>query len=123
MLPSGFDRPAAEAINRGTLAVALAKAIDLKGGLTMRLLGASPRLALKELEFGIIMPSSSENQALTGGEFFGIIGKVHDYRTGNPADYPPQTLPGEIHGPKLTTARSGPNHQVALASIPSRCAR
>src|SRR5881227_2406116 len=42
MLPPNFNRPAAEAINRGNLAVALAKALDLKGGLTMRLLGASP---------------------------------------------------------------------------------
>src|SRR5437764_4410112 len=107
MLPAGFNRPAGDAMSRGDLAVALAKALDLKGGLTMRLLGASPRLALKELEFRGIMPPSSQNQALTGGEFFGIIGKVHDYRTGNPADYPPQMLPGEIRGPKLTTAASG----------------
>src|SRR5436190_23618180 len=30
MLPPSFNRPAAEAINRGNLAVALAKALDLK---------------------------------------------------------------------------------------------
>src|SRR5438034_8286838 len=36
MLPASFNGQADEAIERGTLAVALVKALDFKGGLTMR---------------------------------------------------------------------------------------
>ena len=37
MLPANFQGAADEAVERGTLAVALVKILDLKGGLTMRL--------------------------------------------------------------------------------------
>jgi len=97
MLPADFNRPAHQALDRGTLAFALTKRLDFKGGLSMRLLGVTPRWAIKELEFRGLLPPSSPNQALTGGEFFGIIGKVQDYLTSDPADYPPDVLPGEIH--------------------------
>src|SRR3954468_15793763 len=36
LLPSGFNRPAGEALQRGTLAVAVVKTLNLKGGVTMR---------------------------------------------------------------------------------------
>ncbi|MDB5322321.1 MAG: hypothetical protein JWN40_3952 [Phycisphaerales bacterium] len=87
----GGDR----AVHRGTVAQALVTALKFKGGLTMRLLGSSPRYALRELQFRGLLPDSSPNQVFTGGEFVGVIGKVEDLRTGNPADIPAPFLPEE----------------------------
>jgi hypothetical protein len=69
LLPRDFNQPAHQALGRGTLAFALVKALDLQGGLNMRLLGVTPRFAVKEREFRGIYPASSPNQALTGGDF------------------------------------------------------
>ena len=43
MLPAGFDRPADEMVERGTVAVAVAEGAAVKGGVTARLLGPTPR--------------------------------------------------------------------------------
>ena len=43
MLPVGFDRPADEVVERGTVAVAVAEGAAIKGGVTARLLGPTPR--------------------------------------------------------------------------------
>src|SRR4051812_2029438 len=51
LLQSGFNQPADAGIQRGTLAVALCRALQIKGGVTMRVLGASDRYALRELQF------------------------------------------------------------------------
>src|SRR5581483_4142567 len=39
MLPSDFNRPADEALQRGTLAVAVVRILQIRGGLMMNLLG------------------------------------------------------------------------------------
>ena len=39
MLPRDFAAPADEAVDRGTLAFAISKALEIKGGATMRLFG------------------------------------------------------------------------------------
>ena len=91
----GFDEGANRAVERGIVAQALVKAMNLKGGLTMRLLGSSPRYALRELQFRGLIPDSSVNQVFTGGELVGVIGKVQDYRSVNPADVPAPFLPEE----------------------------
>ncbi len=78
-LPEGFDRPANEAVRRGTVARILAPMLDIKGGVTMRLVGAHPRYALRALEHRDIMPPSSAQQALKGIEFVGIMAKAEDY--------------------------------------------
>jgi hypothetical protein len=91
----GFDEGANRAVERGIVAQALVKALDLKGGLTMRLLGSSPRYALRELQFRGLIPDSSVNQVFSGAELVGVIGKVQDYRTVNPADVAAPFLPEE----------------------------
>lgn len=96
MLPKGFDEPADLAVSRGTLAVAITRLISLKGGVTMRLLGPSPRYAVRELMFVGVYPTSSPNQTFSGAEYVGIIGRVEDYQRGNPADVPAAVLPSEI---------------------------
>src|SRR5688500_13794259 len=80
LLPRRFNQPAEQAVDRGTLAVALSRALKIRGGIVMSLTGASPRYATKELVFLGVYPPSSPNQALSGTEYLGIIGKAEDYQ-------------------------------------------
>jgi hypothetical protein len=95
MLPQHFDKPAEEAVQRGVLAAAIARALNIKGGLTMHLLGPLPRYATRELMYAGIYPPSSARQTFSGAEFLGIMGKVEDWQRGNPANVPAAVLPGE----------------------------
>jgi hypothetical protein len=95
-LANDFAEAGDRAVHRGTVAQALVTALKFKGGVTMRLLGPSPRYALRELQFRGLLPDSSLNQVFTGGELVGVIGKVEDLRTGNPADAPAEMLPEEV---------------------------
>lgn len=88
LLPAGFDRPADEALTRGTLAVALVQALKIRGGIMMRLAGPHPRYATRELQYLAIYPPSSPNQTFSGAEFVGIIGRVEDYQRVNPDEVP-----------------------------------
>ena len=80
MLPAGFDGPAESAVKRGTVAVALARALQIKGGLTMRLFGPSPRYAVRELQYMNLFPQSSPQQTFSGQELLGIIARAEDYQ-------------------------------------------
>ena len=95
MLPRGFDEPADVAVSRGTLAVAILRMTGIKGGVTTRVFGPSPRYAVRELMFAGLYPTSSPNQTFSGSEFVGIIGRIEDYQRGNPADVPAAVMPGE----------------------------
>jgi hypothetical protein len=80
LLAADFDRPANEAISRGTLAVAIVKILKIKGGATMQVFGPTPRYATRELEFEGVYPTSSPNQTFSGTQFVGIIGALQDYQ-------------------------------------------
>lgn len=85
MLPAGFDAPADAAVDRGTLAVAISKALDVRGGIMMRLTRLAggtpdPRYAVRELQFLNVYPPSSANQTFSGAEFVGVIGKLEEYQ-------------------------------------------
>jgi hypothetical protein len=81
LLAKGFDQPAEQAVDRGTLAVALSRALDIRGGIMMSISPHCPRYATKELVFlGIYPPNSSPNQTFSGTEYLGIIGKAEDYQ-------------------------------------------
>jgi hypothetical protein len=117
MLPAGFNQPAEQAVERGTLAVALVKALDIKGGLMLRLLGPNPRYAVRELVFMELYPQSSPRQTFSGAEFLGIIGKVEDYQRDQEAsargrrrdvgpkvpEIPPEPRPGVEPRPRGTS--------------------
>jgi hypothetical protein len=103
MLPKGFAEPGDLAVTRGTLAVPIMRLINLKGGVTTRLFGPSPRYALRELMFIGVYPQSSPNQTFSGSEFVGIIGRIEDYQRGNPADVPAAVLPGEVEANQPST--------------------
>jgi hypothetical protein len=92
ILPGSFEGRAQTPIDRGTLAVALARALKLKGGLTFSIAGMSPRYAIRELEFRQLYPPSSPNQYFTGAELLGIFGAAEDYRRADPATYPQAVL-------------------------------
>lgn len=97
IIPASFDEPATAAAKRGTLAVAIMNVLGEKGGVTTRLFGPTPRYAVRELMFLSVLPPSTPNQALSGNELVGIIGRVEDYQRGNPADVPAEVLPGEMN--------------------------
>ena len=96
LLAADFYKPADVAVDRGTLAAAIAQVLHIRGGLTMRLVGPTPRYATKELEFLGIYPPSSPNQTFSGTEFVGIIGRVEDYQRVTPVtDYPAKVMPSQ----------------------------
>jgi len=96
MLPKDFAGPADGAVDRGTVAVALAQSLGIKGGLTARVFGMSPRYAVRALQYQDLYPQeTSPNQTFSGAEFVGVIGRVEDYQRGNPAEKPAAVLPGE----------------------------
>lgn len=80
MLGNGFDQPANQAISRGTFARAICVALEIKGGLTMRLAGPQPRYAMLELQDMNLFPAGSVNQTFTGNEILTLIGKAEDYQ-------------------------------------------
>jgi hypothetical protein len=93
MLPSGFAQSADQAVERGTLAVALVKALSIKGGLTMRVLGPSPRYAVRELQYMDIYPVSSPNQTFKGSEFLSILSRAEEYQKNHAAQAAPPPIP------------------------------
>ena len=86
LLPAGFEAPADAALRRGTLAIALAKALQVRGGLTMQLFGTRARYATREMEYAGLFPPSSPHQTFSGAEFLGIIGRAEDYQRGRSAE-------------------------------------
>jgi hypothetical protein len=90
-----FDQPADQAVQRGTLAQALVRALRVKGGLFQRLTHDHPRYAVRELMYMDLYPPSSPQQTFSGTEFLGIIGRIEDYQRGNPNEVPAAVLPGE----------------------------
>jgi hypothetical protein len=114
LLRAGFDEPAEQAIERGTLAVAIVRAMKIPGGLALRLLGGTPldaRYAVRELVYMELYPPSSPNQTFSGMEFVGIIGKLEDYRRGQSPtrtnEVPPEQRPAEPRRPAAASAGSG----------------
>jgi hypothetical protein len=108
-LPKSFNHGASDALERGTVAVALAKHLKLRGGLTMRLTGVTPRYATRELEYRGVYPPSSPQQIFTGAEFVGVIGKAEDFRRGDPTDLPAAAPPADVAPTPTEVARADPD--------------
>lgn len=62
----------------GMMAVAACDVLSVKGGLTMRLFGPSPRYCTRELIFMDILPQRTEHQSLSGLEFIDLVGRIED---------------------------------------------
>jgi hypothetical protein len=82
-LPAGADPAANESAAVGLVAMAACQVLDVKGGLTMRLLGPSPRYCTRELVFLGILPPRTEHQSLSGLELIDVVGRLED-RLGAP---------------------------------------
>lgn len=100
-LPEGFDEPSDLAAQRGRVAVAVARILDVRGGVMMQLLGPTPRYATRELiALGLLPSSSSELQAISGIELLAIVGRAQDVLTareaGRRADAAPPQAPVDI---------------------------
>lgn len=74
-----FDEPADLAMQRGTLARALVKAMDVRGGVMLALTRGHPRYAARELAALGIMPRGSELMVIDGLDYLGVISKAQDY--------------------------------------------
>lgn len=75
---SDRDLPANESARVGMIAVAVCDILEIKGGVTMRLFGPSPRYATRELVFRRILPRRTENQSMTGLEFIDLLSRVQE---------------------------------------------
>lgn len=74
-----FSGAGDETIDRGTLAKALCHALEIEGGVMMRVTDKMPRYALRELTYLRVMAASTENQVVSGLDYIGIISKAQDY--------------------------------------------
>jgi hypothetical protein len=83
-LSASADPAANESVTVGLVAVAACRILDVKGGLTMRLLGPTPRYCTRELVFLEILPPRTEHQSLSGLELIDVVGRLED-RLGGPA--------------------------------------
>jgi hypothetical protein len=89
MLPEQFAGQAEDAITRGTLAVGITKALQVRGGVMFAILPRSERYATRELVArGIYPAGSSPHQTYSGLEVIGILAKMEDSQVGDPANLP-----------------------------------
>ena len=68
--------PANESATVGMVSVALSRITGVRGGLTMRLVGPTPRAATREMIYMGVIPDRTENQAMTGPEFVEFLGRA-----------------------------------------------
>ncbi len=78
-LPDGFDEEPNLAMQRGTLARILVRALDIDGGVMMFLTNKHPRYANKELQFLGIMPYGAEFMVIDGLDYVGVISRAQDF--------------------------------------------
>lgn len=72
----GRPGPANESAQIGIVAVGICQILEIKGGLTMRLFGPSPRYCTRELIFLELLPPRADTQAITGLELAELIGRA-----------------------------------------------
>ncbi len=72
------SRPANQSANIGDLSVVACRIADIKGGVTMRILGPTPRYATKELVHMGMIPDRGENQSMSGLEFIDFVSRIQD---------------------------------------------
>ena len=78
-LYKGFDESADVAMQRGTLAYILVRAMDVKGGVMMFVTDRSARYSNLELQRIGVMPPGSDLMVLDGLDYAGTMSKAQDY--------------------------------------------
>jgi hypothetical protein len=92
LIPDYFHDTGDQAVNRGTIAFAVVRALHIQGGWALTILPTTPRYALRELMNLNLFPRSSPEQTFSGSEYLGIIGRVEDYQDGESAFIPAPVL-------------------------------
>ena len=62
-----------ESARVGMIAVCICHVLDVRGGLSMRLAGRTPRYCTRELVHMGLIPGITENEALSGSEFLALL--------------------------------------------------
>lgn len=79
-IPPGAPNPVAnESTTVGRVASVAAQIAEVKGGLSMRLSGPTPRYATRELIYLGLLPDRTENQSMSGLEFIDLMGRLEDH--------------------------------------------
>lgn len=115
-MPSNFDAPANQSALVGWMAMAGCQICDIKGGLTMHVLGPSPRYCTKELVFLQVIPLRTENQSLSGAEFTDYLNRLGRLRGSAPIV--PAVAPGD-EGPAGEQAATPMNEANVEEMLPS----
>lgn len=76
--------PALESTTVGMVSVAVVRIAKIRGGLTTRLIGPTPRYATRELVFLNVIPDRTAWQALTGPELIELLGRADRLLLGKP---------------------------------------
>ncbi len=95
IIERAFEGESREAVRRGDLACTLTSILNIRGGLSMHLLGNRERYAIRALEFRGLYPPSSPQQTISGSEFVGILARAEDYHRGYQGNAPAMLLPSE----------------------------
>jgi hypothetical protein len=65
----------------GLVSVALCEVLKVDGGLSMKLLGLTPRYCTRELIDAGLLPDRSPNQVVRGPEFLELVARAEDWRS------------------------------------------
>ena len=79
ILPNKWQITADQPVDRGELSSLLCKALDIKGGLTMRVLGPARRYAFRECVFLKLLPHGHQHEYLTGEDLIAVVGLTEKY--------------------------------------------
>jgi len=81
IIPSGWSKVQEKNfINRADVAYMLVKTLSIKGGVTLRVFGLTPRYALRECIMRNLIPNGYPNQLISGGELISVLMHAEKYQ-------------------------------------------
>ncbi len=124
-LSADFDEAGNVVMERGTLAKVLSHAMDIDGGVMMRLTSKSRRYSTRELVYLGIMGAGTEQQVLSGIDYIGVISKAQDWQTAQVAaqEAPAGEAVPETAAPDASEAPAPASEQPGRAAAPSERSR
>lgn len=123
-LSSDFDEAGNMVMERGTLAKLLSHALEIDGGVMMRLTDKNRRYSTRELVYLGIMGAGTEQQALSGIDYIGVISKAQDWQTSQAASRVAASPPAEPAPASDADAEPAtPQDQTERVAAPSQRSR
>jgi len=116
-LSSDFNEAGNMVMERGTLAKLLSHALEIEGGVMMRLTDKNRRYSTRELVYLGIMGAGTEQQVLSGIDYIGVISKAQDWQTSQAAAREARSRAAEPAG------HSGPEEPSDRAAAPNERSR